>query len=271
MPRFFESVRPASSTPAGDSTQRTTTTAPTDAERPPLVENTDRTTSAVGHDRAVDADRRTAVREEPTARTGTLVAERPTDTYADRTREVRPAAGSAGTVAPDRDVKPTRVPDTGLVPPVTSRKPVDTTPDTVTRPTDGTPVDADRTPTSTDPTAEPTAVPVPVGPRPRQSLLATLGLVTGVTGALFVLTGALAGYGIALGALATVLSVAGLSATRRRHVAGKADGMIGVVLGLAAVVAGIVAVTDVYDWPNMDTSAVERFREWLDSQFDRLF
>lgn len=111
---------------------------------------------------------------------------------------------------------------------------------------------------------EPVAV-VP-GPKPRASLLATLGLVVGVVAVLFVLTGTLAGYGIALGALALPLSVGGVSATGRRHIAGKPDAVIGLALGLGAVVLGILAVTGDFAWPNADTDTVQRFREWLDTQ-----
>ncbi|MFC0005939.1 DUF4190 domain-containing protein [Micromonospora siamensis] len=110
-------------------------------------------------------------------------------------------------------------------------------------------------------------VPVVVGPKPRASLLATVGLVAGVASALFVLTGTLAGYGIALGALGAVLSVLGLIATRRRHVAGKTDALLGIVLGLGAVVLGVLAMTGIFDWPTTDGDWVARFREWLDSQF----
>ncbi|MFI2646278.1 thrombospondin [Micromonospora fulviviridis] len=107
--------------------------------------------------------------------------------------------------------------------------------------------------------------------RPRASLLATLGLIVSVVGALFVLSGTLAGYGIGLGAVGAVLAVLGLIATRRRHVAGKTDALIGVVVGLAAVVLGIVAMTGQFDWPTTDGEWVGRFREWLDSQFAGLF
>ncbi|MFF0369625.1 thrombospondin [Micromonospora sp. NPDC005087] len=120
-----------------------------------------------------------------------------------------------------------------------------------------------------DPTPDRTA-PEPTvtrGPRPRASLLATLGLIVSVAGALFVLTGTLAGYGIGLGALGAVLSVLGLMATRRRHVAGKTDALFGVLIGLAAVVIGVLATTGQFDWPTTDGDWVQRFREWLDSQF----
>ncbi|TBL29368.1 thrombospondin, partial [Verrucosispora sp. SN26_14.1] len=105
----------------------------------------------------------------------------------------------------------------------------------------------------------------------RQSLLATLGLIVGVGGILFVLTGTLAGYGIAVGAIGAVLAVLGLIATRRRHIAGKADALFGIAIGLGAVVLGILAMTGQYDWPTTDGDTVARFREWLDSQFvDRI-
>ncbi|MCX4470247.1 DUF308 domain-containing protein [Micromonospora sp. NBC_01655] len=102
--------------------------------------------------------------------------------------------------------------------------------------------------------------------KPRASLLATLGLIVGVAGALAVLTGTLAGYGIAVGALGAVLSVFGLLATRRRHIAGKTDALFGMAFGLAAVVLGVLAMTGQFDWPTTDGDWVQRLREWLDSQ-----
>ncbi|MFI7303497.1 thrombospondin [Micromonospora aurantiaca] len=107
--------------------------------------------------------------------------------------------------------------------------------------------------------------------RPRASLLATLGLIVSVVGAMFVLSGTLAGYGIGVGAAGAVLAVLGLIATRRRHVAGKTDALIGIAVGLAAVVLGIVAMTGQFDWPTTDGEWVSRFREWLDSQFGAWF
>ncbi|MFJ1539484.1 thrombospondin [Micromonospora chalcea] len=107
--------------------------------------------------------------------------------------------------------------------------------------------------------------------RPRASLLATLGLIVSVVGALFVLSGTLAGYGIGVGAAGAVLAVLGLIATRRRHVAGKTDALIGIAVGLAAVVLGVVAMTGQFEWPTTDGDWVGRFREWLDSQFANWF
>ncbi|MEU8332558.1 thrombospondin [Micromonospora sp. NPDC048839] len=131
-------------------------------------------------------------------------------------------------------------------------------------PTDGVTTDRPVDPTPGVTTPEP---PVTRGPKPRASLLATLGLIVSVVGAMFVLTGTLAGYGIGVGAFGAVLAVLGLMATRRRHVAGKTDALFGVLIGLAAVVIGVLAMTGQFDWPTTDGDWVQRFREWLDSQF----
>nr|MDT0657850.1 thrombospondin [Micromonospora sp. DSM 115978] len=113
---------------------------------------------------------------------------------------------------------------------------------------------------------EPRVATPPPGPRPRASVLATLGLVVGVAAALFVLSGTLAGYGIGLGVLALLLSVGGISATSRRHVAGKSDALFGLLLGVGAVVVGALAMTGQFSWPSTDGGTVEQFRQWLDSQ-----
>ncbi|UQU65987.1 thrombospondin [Couchioplanes caeruleus] len=109
--------------------------------------------------------------------------------------------------------------------------------------------------------------PVPAGPKPRASLLATLGLITGVAGALLVLSGPLMGYGIGVAVLSLILSVAGLRATKKRHVAGKTDALIGLVLALAAIVVGVLALTGSLSWLGTDMHPVTSVREWLDAQF----
>lgn len=113
--------------------------------------------------------------------------------------------------------------------------------------------------------------PAPAGPRPRTSLLATLSLIAGVAAALLVLSGPLAGYGIGLGGFAVLLAVFGIAATRRRHVAGKSDALLGLLLGLGAVVVGILALTGSLPWLGTDVDTVGRTREWLDSQFVNRF
>ena len=107
--------------------------------------------------------------------------------------------------------------------------------------------------------------PVTRGPRPRASLLATLGLIVGVAGALFVLTGTLPGTASRSVCSARCCRVRP-AATRRRHVAGKTDAL-SACFGLAAVVLGVLAMTGQFDWPTTDGDWVQRLREWLDSQF----
>ncbi|AGL20690.1 Yip1 family protein [Actinoplanes sp. N902-109] len=120
------------------------------------------------------------------------------------------------------------------------------------------------------PGARPAPAPV-TGPKPRASLLATLGLIAGVAGALLVLSGPLLGYGIGVAGLALVLSLLGLRATRKRHVAGKTDALIGMVLALAAIVVGVFALTGSLSWLGTDMQPVNNFREWLDAQFVNRF
>ncbi|HWH00764.1 MAG TPA: hypothetical protein VNV66_15945 [Pilimelia sp.] len=109
------------------------------------------------------------------------------------------------------------------------------------------------------------------GVRPRASLLATLGLVVGLVAALAVLTGTLAGYGLGVGLLGLFLSVAGLSATRRRHIAGKADALLGVLLSLGALVVGGLALFGVLPALSPETNTVDTVRQWLDTQFSTRF
>ncbi|WBB66664.1 thrombospondin [Micromonospora sp. WMMD812] len=220
---------PDGSTPAGADRTAPTSPAPARTDRD-ADRSTHRGNAAPGGEAVTDTERRAAERG-AVARAATA---RPADAGARR----------------DPETTPERTVDRGS----------DVDRDRTARP-DGTEqvaTDADR--------VEP-ARPVVRGPRPRASLLATLGLVIGVAGALFVLTGTLAGYGIGLGAVGAVLSVLGLVATRRRHVAGKTDALFGIVFGLGAVVLGVLAMTGQFDWPTTDGDWVPRFREWLDSQF----
>jgi hypothetical protein len=111
----------------------------------------------------------------------------------------------------------------------------------------------------------------PAGPKPRASLLATLGLILGVAAALLVLSGPLLGYGIGVAVLALILSLAGIRATGRRHVAGKTDALIGMVLSLAAIVVGVLALTGSLSWLGTDMQPVNSVRDWLDAQFVNRF
>jgi hypothetical protein len=112
---------------------------------------------------------------------------------------------------------------------------------------------------------------VPAGPKPRASLLATLGLVLAVASALLVLSGPLLGYGIGVAVLALILSLSGIHATGKRHVAGKSDALLGMVLSLAAIVVGVLALTGSLSWLGTDMQPVNSTREWLDAQFANRF
>ena len=112
---------------------------------------------------------------------------------------------------------------------------------------------------------------LPAGPRPRASLMSTLALVFGVAAAFTVLTGVLAGPGIALGVVAALFGVLGMGATGRRHVAGKADATFGLLLAAGAVVVGILAFNGMLPWLTPETDQVARVRDWLASELPWLF
>ena len=112
---------------------------------------------------------------------------------------------------------------------------------------------------------------VVAGPKPRASLLATLGLVLAVVAAMLVLSGPLLGYGIGVAALALILSLSGIHATGKRHVAGKSDALLGMALSLAAIVVGVLALTGSLSWLGTDMQPVNSTREWLDAQFANRF
>jgi hypothetical protein len=109
------------------------------------------------------------------------------------------------------------------------------------------------------------------GPRARASVMATLSLVVGVGAALTVLTGLLAGPGIGLGLIAAFLGIAGISATSRRHVAGKADAFLGIALGLGAIVVGSLALTGLLSWLSGDANQVTQVHDWLAARVSWLF
>jgi hypothetical protein len=112
---------------------------------------------------------------------------------------------------------------------------------------------------------------VVAGRRPRASMLATLSLVVGVVAALALLTGMLTGPAIATGAIAALFGFGGLSATTRRHVAGKGDALFGIALGLATVVVGTLALTGTLALFDGGANYVTEARDWLQVQVPWLF
>lgn len=113
---------------------------------------------------------------------------------------------------------------------------------------------------------EPTVVqPAPTG-RPRASLLATLSLLFGVLAAAGVATGVLAAPAIAVGVIGGLLAVGGLTATGKPNVAGRFDALFGLLLSLAAIIVGLLALGNAIPWPDTDTNQVARFSDWLKEQ-----
>jgi len=109
------------------------------------------------------------------------------------------------------------------------------------------------------------------GPRARSSMMATLSLVIGLAAVLTVFTGVLAGPGVGLGLVAAFAAIGGISATSRRHVAGKTDAVLGLALGLAAIVIGVLTLTGNIPWLDTGTDQVMRVRDWLDARASWLF
>jgi hypothetical protein len=104
---------------------------------------------------------------------------------------------------------------------------------------------------------------VDTSPRARASVVATMALMFGLTAILCVLTGVLAGAGVAIGMVAAFAGVGGIATTSRRHVTGKGNALLGLGLGLAAVVIGTLTVTHSLSWLNVTTNEVARVHEWL--------
>jgi hypothetical protein len=109
----------------------------------------------------------------------------------------------------------------------------------------------------------PVVVPATKGPRPRASLTATLSLILGVVAALSVLTGVLAGPGVGVGLLAALAGLVGVAATSRRYVAGKTDALLGIALGVGAIVIGVLVLTGNLTWLNGHVDQVMRVHGWL--------
>jgi hypothetical protein len=202
---------------------------------------------------------------------GRVVAE-PGSTYrtaAHRTAADRTAADRA---AADRTAADRTAPDQVAAEPAgTYRTAADrTTADRTADDRRAAAADADRASAEAE-RAEAHRAPAVAGPKPRASLLATLGLILGVASALLVLSGPLLGYGIGVAVLALILSLGGIRATGKRHVAGKTDALIGMVLALGAIVVGVLALTGSLSWLGTDMQPVNSVREWLDAQFVNRF
>jgi len=156
-----------------------------------------------------------------------------------------------------------RTADLPPAPPRADRTVAPPPPSTVSRPVF--PKSDDTAVSEKTPTAVSEKTPVVAGPKPRASLLATLGLILDVATVLLVLSAPLLGWGIAVAGLALILSLSGIHATGKRHVAGKTDALIGMVLALGAIVLGVLALTGSLTWLGTNMDTVPSFRHWLDA------
>jgi hypothetical protein len=107
-----------------------------------------------------------------------------------------------------------------------------------------------------------TFVPPPAPPMPsRVSIWAAGGALIAVVAICATVTGLLAPVGAAIGVVATLASLIGLRTTG--HLAGHGLAIVGVLLGLAAIVIGAFAVTRHYAWPNSTVDEIARWHSWL--------
>src|SRR5882757_5964773 len=105
------------------------------------------------------------------------------------------------------------------------------------------------------------APPAPQTPS-RVSIWAAGGALLAVVAICATVTGLLAPVGAAIGVVATLASLIGLRTTSR-HLSGHGLAIVGVLLGLAAIVIGAFAVTRHYAWPNSTVDEIARWHSWL--------
>jgi hypothetical protein len=103
----------------------------------------------------------------------------------------------------------------------------------------------------------------PTGPRPRGSAFATMSLIVGLLATVAVVTGQLALIGIALGVVSALLAYGGISATTRWHITGRADALLGLLFGLAAIAFGVVMMTGSVSWLSIHTNLFTSLYQWL--------
>ena len=86
-----------------------------------------------------------------------------------------------------------------------------------------------------------------------------------------VLTGSLAGPGVAIGVVAAFVGLSGMAASSASHVTGRGNAMLGMLLGLAAIVAGVLAMTGTLPWLASDAEPLARVGAWLEAHVPWLF
>jgi hypothetical protein len=106
--------------------------------------------------------------------------------------------------------------------------------------------------------------------RARGSLMANIGLIVSVVGFCAVLTGVLAPEGVVIGLIGGVISLIGFGAGRRPGVTGSGAATLGLIIGLAAIALGAVAMTGNYSWPNSRVNEAQRWHDWFVRQWSWL-
>jgi hypothetical protein len=109
------------------------------------------------------------------------------------------------------------------------------------------------------------------GPRPRPSAFATLSLIVGLLAAVAIAPGQLDAPAVGLGVIAALVAAVGLSATGRRHVTGRGEAMLGLLLGLAAIVFGAFALTGAVRWLTPTTNLFAELHVWLQAHASWMF
>jgi hypothetical protein len=106
----------------------------------------------------------------------------------------------------------------------------------------------------------------PAAPRwVRVSFMATLGLVVGLVALCATLTGLLAPVGVAVGVVGGAISAGGLVGASRRGVTGHSVALLGLLLSIAAIVLGVMAIGGYLPWLDSRTNEVAKVRDWLDA------
>src|SRR5256714_6185629 len=119
------------------------------------------------------------------------------------------------------------------------------------------------------PTTDETVVERPVEPAAprwvRVSAMATLGLVVGLLALAATLTGLLAPVGVAVGVVGGAISAGGLVGASRRGVTGHSVALLGLLLSIAAIVLGVMAIGGYLPWLDSRTDEVAKLRDWLNA------
>jgi hypothetical protein len=104
----------------------------------------------------------------------------------------------------------------------------------------------------------------------RVSALATLGLIVGLAALFATLTGLLAPVGVAAGVVGGAISAGGLVGASRRGVTGHSVALLGLLLSIAAIVLGVMAMGGYLPWLDSRTDEVLKARDWLNAHLSFL-